>query len=189
MINVSLFRQYHFCKRIVYFSLLTNIKPVMPKHTEFGKDFHQKETKLSKARKFKKLNIDFIEVLTDLYIESEKLDINGVVDLCFITESEVVPVEFKYSSKKPSFAYRLQVVGYGKILEEKYNKPFKRGYIIYDNNLKYHSIALHKNLEDRFFKTLQSIKDIEKEGIFPNSSADESKCLQCEYLNFCDDRF
>jgi len=25
--------------------------------------------------------------------------------------------------------------------------------------------------------------------ILPNSSADEKKCIQCEYLNYCDDRF
>lgn len=30
---------------------------------------------------------------------------------------------------------------------------------------------------------------INKYGVFPNSSASEKQCSQCEYLNFCDDRF
>jgi len=33
------------------------------------------------------------------------------------------------------------------------------------------------------------IKNIVKNDMLPNSSANENRCGQCEYLNFCDDRF
>ena len=36
---------------------------------------------------------------------------------------------------------------------------------------------------------LNRIKTIVKNDILPNSSANENQCIQCEYLNYCDDRF
>jgi len=189
MININLVRQYLFCPRIVYFNLFTNIKPVYPKQVSFGVEYHFLQEKLSKNRKFKKLNIQYNEVILDKFFESEKYGIQGKVDIAFISKDEVVPMEFKNILKKPSFSYIMQVVGYGLLLEENYNKDFKRGFVIYGNNLKFYSFFMDDRLKSKFFNIISEIKNIENNGLFPNSSASDNKCLQCEYLNFCDDRF
>ena len=82
----------------------------------------------------------------------------------------------------------LQVIGYGILLERRYNLEFKRGFIIYSNNIKFYPINVTKTLKDDFFKTIEKIKNIIDKGNLPFSSASENKCSQCEYLNFCDDR-
>jgi len=46
MIPINLIRQYHFCPRIVYFNLLTNIKPIYPRHVSLGDAYHQMQEKL-----------------------------------------------------------------------------------------------------------------------------------------------
>lgn len=188
MIPINLIRQYHFCPRIIYFNLLTNIKPVYPKHIDLGNKYHNLQYKLTKHRKFKKLNINYKKILIEKYLENEQLNIDGIVDLAFICEDEVIPVEFKFIEKKPSFSYILQVVGYGILLEKEFNLPFKRGFIIFSNNIKFYPIIFNDKLKNDFFKTIEEIEKIVQLGIFPNSNADENKCSQCEYLNYCDDR-
>ena len=188
MIPINLIRQYYFCPRIVYFNLLTDIKPIFPKHIELGNDYHLLQYQLTKNRKFKKLKIDYEKILTEFYLENKELNINGIVDLAFICKDEIIPVEYKFIENKPSFAYILQTVGYGILLEKEFKKPFKRGFIIYSNNIKFYQIILDEKLKNNFSKTLKNIEKILENGILPNSSASEAKCSQCEYLNYCDDR-
>lgn len=190
MIPVNLIRQYHFCPRIVYFNLLTNIKPVYPRHVNLGEDYHTLQEKLSKNRKFKKLHIDFKEVITDKYLEDKSLNICGKIDLALICDEEIIPLEFKFTeSKKPSYSHILQLCGYGLLLSKYYKKDFKRAVISYSNNLKIFKIDIAEKLKSDFFDTIRKIETIVENDILPNSSADENKCSQCEYINYCDDRF
>ena len=188
MIPINLIRQYHFCPRIVYFNLLTNIKPVYPRHVNLGSEYHQLQYNLTKNRKFKKLQIDYKDILLEKYLENEELNINGKVDMAFVCDDEIIPIEFKFMDKKPSYAYILQVVGYGILLEKEFGLPFKRGFIIYANNIKFFPININEKVKNDFLNTIKKIEQIEKAGILPHSSADENKCSQCEYLNYCDDR-
>lgn len=189
MIPINLIRQYLFCPRIVYFNLLTNIKPLYPRHVDLGVDYHNLQNKLSKNRKFLKLNIKYEEILINRYLEDTILEIGGLVDIAFICKNEVIPMEFKdIEYKKPNLGHKLQLIGYGLLLEKNFNKPFKRAIVSFGNNLKFYEFKATSNLKDRFFEVLNSIKDIQNSEIFPNSSATENKCSQCEYLNYCDDR-
>jgi CRISPR-associated exonuclease Cas4 len=188
MIPINLIRQYHFCPRIVYFNLLTNIKPIYPKHVQLGVEYHNLQEKLSKNRKFKKLNIDYKKVILDKYLENHTLDIVGKVDLALITETSVIPIEFKNIDRKPSYSHILQLYGYGYLLSCEYDLEFKEAFVVYSNNLKLHHINITPKIKKDFIKTLDNIKNILDKGIFPNSSASEAKCSQCEYINFCDDR-
>lgn len=190
MIPVNLIRQFHFCPRIVYYTLLTNIKPVYPKHVELGLKYHEIQEKLSKNRKFKKLKIDYQKIVLNKFLEDIELGIYGKVDLALISKEEVVPVEFKFiKSKKPSYSHILQLFGYGSLLKKHFNKKFERMAIIYSNNVKVFNIGATKKQMEDFLKTIDEIKKIVNIAVLPDSSASESKCLQCEYLNFCDDRF
>lgn len=144
MIPINLIRQYKFCPRIVYFNLLTNIKPVFPRQVSLGSDYHELQNEMIKSRKFKKFNIDFEEVLNDTYIENEDLNICGKIDLAFLCEEEVIPCEFKHIEKKYSYSHILQLVGYGLLLEKEYKKVFKKAFIIYSNNMKFHKIDITK---------------------------------------------
>lgn len=190
MIPMNLIRQYTFCPRIVYYNLLTNLKPIFPRQVSLGVEYHTLQEKLSKNRKFKKLDIDYTEVILDKYMEYEALNICGKVDLALISDDEVIPVEFKFiEAKKPSYSHKLQLYGYGRLLSHHYEKPFKRAIIIYSNNMKLFKVEVTEKLKDDFFKTLKAIEAIERKHILPNSSANELQCSQCEYLNYCDDRF
>ncbi len=190
MIPINLIRQYIFCPRIVYYNLLTNIKPHYPRQVSLGEDYHKLQEKLSKNRKFLKLDIKYDEIILDKYFENEKLNICGIVDLALICENQIVPIEFKFiDTKKPSYSHILQLYGYGLLLSTEYKKDFNTAIISYSNNMKIFKIQVTPKIKKDFFNTLKNIENIVKSDVLPNSSADENKCGQCEYLNFCDDRF
>jgi CRISPR-associated exonuclease Cas4 len=189
MIPVNLIRQYKFCPRIVYYNLLTNIKPIYPRQVKLGEEYHTLQDEMLRSRKFKKLNIDYIETLHNCYMYSTTLDICGKVDLAFITKEEIIPCEFKDIESKPSYSHILQLVGYGILLKREYKKEFRQAFIIYSNNIKFHRVNITSKHEKDFFNVIKSIKGIVSDEILPNSSADQNKCSQCEYLNYCDDRF
>lgn len=189
MIPINLIRQYKFCPRIVYYNLLTNIKPIYPRQVSLGSDYHELQEQMIKSRKFKKFHIDYVEILNDKYLENEELNICGKVDLAFVCEDEIIPCEFKHIDKKPSYSHILQLVGYGLLLQKEYEKEFERAFIIYGNNMKFHKVEITKKHIKDFFEVIKNIERILSDDILPNSSANENQCIQCEYLNFCDDRF
>jgi CRISPR-associated exonuclease Cas4 len=55
--------------------------------------------------------------------------------------------------------------------------------------MKFYKIDITKKHKIDFIEVLKSIEKIVKNDILPNSSANENQCIQCEYLNYCDDRF
>lgn len=190
MIALNLFRQYIFCPRIVYFKVLTDINPHYPYYVKEGNEYHDKQELLSKNRKFKKLNIDFDEKILNSYFEDKGYDICGIVDLAIYNEIEIYPIEFKLNlTKNIPLGHKLQLYGYGLLLSKEFNKISNRGFIIYSNNSKAKEIEFNASLKNEFFKVLDSIKKIIDNGNMPFSSATENKCSQCEYINFCNDRF
>jgi CRISPR-associated exonuclease Cas4 len=189
MIPINLIRQYKFCPRVVYYNLLTNIKPIYPRQVSLGEEYHNLQNEMVNSRKFKKFHIEYDEILSEKYIEDSELNICGKVDMAFISKYEVIPCEFKHIAKKPSYSHILQIVGYGILLEKKYQKSFKQAFIIHSNNMKFYHIDITENNKKDFFEIVKEIENIVQNNILPNSSADGQKCIQCEYLNYCDDRF
>ncbi len=190
MIQVNLIRQFIFCPRIVYFNLLSNIKPVYPLHVAQGNLYHNKQNKLFAIRDFAKLNLSYKEKLNNIYLEDEDLFLCGVIDTCFICEDEVVVVEYKDTNKSIiPHSHKMQLTAYSLLLSKKYNKKCNRGIIIYGNNMKYKEVQITEAYIKQLQEILSKINKMVEKAIFPDSPASEKKCLQCEYLNYCDDRF
>ena len=190
MIPVNLMRQYSFCPRIVYFSLLTDIKPIYPRHVRQGEAYHDLQVKLNKTRGFRKLNIHYDKLIVERYFEDNLLGLGGKVDAALICEDEVIPLEFKdMHLPKISRGHRLQLYGYGHLLSKYYQRPFRRAFVIYSTHLRFREMHVDQKLESDFFKTFYAIATMVDKSFFPDSSASEAQCAQCEYLNFCDDRF
>ena len=65
----------------------------------------------------------------------------------------------------------------------------KQAFIVHSNNMKFHKINITPKHKKDFFDVIKNIESIVKNDILPNSSANENQCIQCEYINYCDDRF
>lgn len=190
MLAISLIREYLFCPRILYFYTLSNISPKYPLHVNLGHSFHLKQDILLKSRSFARLKLDNFSLIKPFMLKDEELGIYGIFDLAFLLEDEVIPLEYKnLAFKKLYFSHKMQLSAYGMLLERLYKKTFKRAIIVHGNNLKCTSLNITKDDKSNLLEIIKNMQDLVKAGLFPSSSASDAKCLPCEFLNYCDDRF
>jgi CRISPR-associated exonuclease Cas4 len=188
MIPIHYIQQYLFCKRRIYFYELTDIVPIRPKHVNDGNEYHEKMEELSKQRGFKKIKFYFNEKIQNKYIEDKVLGFCGKPDLLLINEQEVVPIEYKINiNNHISYGYKLQTIAYGLLAANVYGKKFAKGYLMYKNNTKSIEIKPVQTDIDNLKKNIDEIMGIIESGIFPDNNGNVNKCLQCEYLNYCND--
>jgi CRISPR-associated exonuclease Cas4 len=130
---------------------------------------------------------------SNIYLESETLGLKGQVDLVIQTddnplnETELIPIDYKLSRTKPGLHFKLQLVAYGLLLQERYELPANRGFL--------YSIPKRRAIEDVFTPHLRTklrqalveMQDISQKEYMPTPTRQHAKCQVCEFRRFCND--
>ena len=160
----------------------------MPEWTKQGNKFHAKQVLLSKQRTLSRFDLDSGDIKFEVTLSSQVLGVHGKCDALIETPDQIIPVEIKMGNKIYD-SYIMQMVAYGLVAEEKYNKPFRMGFILIGAKAKPKMIKVSPQLRDKCFKLISMIQKNMIIGFMPESSANEWQCSQCEFLNYCNDRF
>lgn len=185
---ISLLRQYCFCPRIPYFQELLKLNPPRPEWVKQGEDLHQQQEKIFKHRTLKRFDLEKAKQKFNLFVSSDNFSLHGLVDSVLINTEQIYPIEFKLGGKKPTKGQILQLTAYGMLLVEKYRLPCEKGFILYENKGKTHTIQFTSERQNQVINTRDKIlNDLEK-SYLPDSPATPAQCTQCEYLNHCNDR-
>lgn len=83
----------------------------------------------------------------------------------------------------------MQLIAYGLLAEEYFNKSFRQAFVIVGEGRKVLSVKLNESLLQSFYQILEQLELVLTGGLLPSSSATNYQCAQCEYLKFCNDRF
>lgn len=190
-IPVSMLRQYCFCPRIPYFYLVRNLKPFEQPWVKQGTKEHIRQQLLMRRRNFSRFNINCEGMLkVDVELYSEHLNLHGICDAVIETAEEVAILEFKNSPNyKISMGTKVQIAAYAMLYEEQFNKSISKGFVLYGIKGKTFEINIDSELRQKTLNIRDSVFDIIEKCYIPDSSANESKCSQCEFFNFCADRF
>lgn len=186
---VHLIRQYLFCPRVVYFLEVLSIPKEVPIWVKEGEVHHKNQETLFKRRTMIRFSLENAEFKQNVNLYHEHLDFHGLCDALIITNDSVFPVEIKLHGDKPTKSQKMQLIAYGILAEKIYNKKFNMGFICFDKKAKTIPIELTTNIRNDFFNLVDEIIDLIKDGKLPNSNAEDEKCTQCEFLNYCNDRF
>lgn len=184
----SLFRQYCFCPRIVYFQYILGLKVPSPLWVKQGVDYHVREQQLSQSRTLKRYQLDIGKIEFDVKLKSEKWGIHGLADAVIFLPEQALIIEFKLSCNKPTRGQKLQMAAYAVMVEEQYNTDVKAGFISYESKGKTHKIDIKDELKISLSKATKHIELMQNTQVMPDSSASRAQCGQCEYVNFCNDR-
>jgi CRISPR-associated exonuclease Cas4 len=114
--------------------------------------------------------------------------IHGVVDCFLETDTNIYPVEFKLESKKPTKGHILQLLAYSVCLSEMKNKKADKGFILFEKKGKVYAIDFVSEYMEELKKVIESIRENVSNMLMPASSVQISHCVQCEFLNHCNDR-
>lgn len=186
---IHLIRQYLFCPRVVYFLEVLNIPKVSPIWVKEGEVYHKKQAELFKRRTLVRFGLENAEFKSNINLSNEELKFYGICDGLIISDTHIYPVEIKLHGDKPTKAQKMQLIAYGILAEKKFAKTFDLGFVLYEKNAKTIPIMVNKEDKQEVIKKVDEIIDMILEAKLPYSSADDEKCTQCEFENYCNDRF
>ena len=186
-IPVNLLRQWCYCPRKVYYFELTNFKVSYPLWVRQGEDFHCLEEKLWQRRNLSRFKLKEGKLYHNLFLKNEELGFHGIVDMAIETKDAIYAVEFKMSADSKKRGDKLQLVAYAMLLEKKFLKPSRLGFLVGKGKVLY-TIDVDSDIRKDVLNTTLEIKKMLERGIKPESSATFAQCCSCEYINFCNDR-
>ena len=130
------------------------------------------------------------KIESEVYVESKKFDLKGVVDQVEIYEQDIVPYELK-TGKPPEKgvwpSHQIQVGAYVLILQEKYNKPIKEAFVKYLNTNETRQIIMNPFLKDEILTLIKKVKALLSDKKIPDYTKNENKCKKCEINKECYD--
>lgn len=181
-------RQYFFCPRINWFQVNSYNLPKENIWMTQGNEYHAHRETLLKKKLLKRFQGSNFKIEYRIPVYSAKYAIHGIVDAVIKKENEIYPVEFKLNPSSKSRGIFFQMLGYAVCLEERHNTKIEKGFLIGGNNAKVTEIKFSDADKKELAELVKKIKEIRESDFLPESSASREKCIQCEYLNFCNDR-
>lgn len=188
-IPIHLIRQYLFCPRVVYFLEVLNIPKQTPIWVSEGEEFHKSISKLLKRRTLSKFGVGGALFEENVSLAHKDYRFYGICDGLIFTDFNIIPIEMKLHGNKPTYSQKMQLVAYGMLAEKIYQKKFNIGFILYEKKSKNIPLNITEYDKKNLLKIVNEIILLIEKGLLPYSSANENKCLQCEFENYCNDRF
>ena len=182
-LRVSDLKQYHYCPRVVYYQYVMPVDRKSTYKMEKGQAAQEEIEALEARRKLKAYGIQDGRRLFNAWLRSEKLCLSGKLDMLIETESNLYPVDFKYTRGRPFKNHLYQLGGYALIVEDKYKKPVNNGFIYLIPQKDVVIFDLTERVKEDCLKTLESIRKMLITESFPDAPSKRSKCVDCEYQN------
>ncbi len=127
------------------------------------------------------------KIKTEVYVESEKLELKGKIDRLEIFQDRWMPIEVK-TGKPPSTGvwepHLIQIAAYIMLIEELGNKV-DLGIVEYINDKIKREVRLNPFLRDEVLKLKDKVKIILESKELPGFADNENKCRNCGLRKEC----
>ncbi len=128
------------------------------------------------------------KIISERSMESEKLQLRGIIDRIEVYEHGYVPVELK-TGKMPKDGvwpgHRIQIAAYAMLIEENFNTSVKEGLIRYLETNETRQIAINPFMKVEIISLVREIQDLLKARDIPNYCENRNKCVNCGLRNTC----
>ena len=186
-LRVSDLKQYHYCARVVYYQYVLPVDRKPTYKMDKGKAAQEEIEVLEARRKLKAYGLKEGKRTFNPWIKSHKLGLSGKLDLLIETDSELYPVDFKFTRGRPYRNHLYQLGGYALILEDRRDKPVNRGFVYLIPQKDAAVFELTPALKEACLETLEDIRTMIRKERFPEAPSQRAKCTDCEYQNYCRD--
>ena len=152
-----------------------NVFSFIQQHNVYGKELWERLTP---------------KILSEHKIESELLQLKGIIDRIEIYDEGYVPIELK-TGKMPREGvwpgHRIQIAAYAMLVEEKYSTKVKEGFVRYLDSNESRQIAINPFMKDEIRQIIAKIQELLKNASFPIYCSNRNKCVNCGLKNTCYD--
>src|SRR3989338_90592 len=130
------------------------------------------------------------KILSELRVESEGLKLKGIIDQVHVYEQYYVPFELKTGRAPDSGvwpSHRIQIAAYSMLLQEKFNKPIKEGFVFYLDTKEKRHIAMNPFMKDEVRQIVSEVIGLLESRNIPDFCNNENKCMKCGLKATCYD--
>ncbi len=179
-------KQHIYCARISYYHLcLPDVRPVTRKMM-LGIEQHSIERERATRRTFSMYGIIEGERRFDVDVFSSRLNLTGRVDELVFTDSEIIPVDYKFATRFGKHV-EVQLAAYGMMAEEIFSLLSRRGYLYLTKAKKAIEIRITSQLRKMVEQAVYEMAETQKNEKMPQATEWRQRCLDCEFRRFCND--
>ncbi len=189
LLTVTDVKNFVYCPRVVYYHyfLAATNRPTTYKMVE-GKMEEERVDALEERRSLRAYGLKEGEREFDVRLCSERLGVNGLLDLAIVCAEETVPVEFKNSTHPPGLNHKYQLTTYALLCEERFEKPVRRGFVYLIPKKRAVEILVTPDARRFVFRTLARIRTMLEREQLPAPTSHRERCTDCEFRRLCWDR-
>jgi len=156
-------------------SRAASLHSFMEMHLVYGRDLWEKLTP---------------KIKSEYRIESEALQLRGIIDQLEIYENGFVPVELK-TGKAPKQDvwenHKIQLGAYALLLEEYFQIPIKEGFVNYLDTQERRHVPINPFLKDEIKQLIKKTQLLLNSNEMPNFENNPNKCAGCGIRDKCYD--
>jgi len=150
-----------------------NISNSIKKFNVYGKELWQKLTP---------------KIISEKRVQSEKLQLKGIIDRIEVYEDGYVPIELK-TGKMPKEGvwpgHRIQIAAYSMLIEEKFNTTVKEGFVRYLDSKETRHITINPFMREEITNLVKEVQNLLKNQQPPNYCENKNKCTNCGLRETC----
>jgi len=184
--RVTDLKQYVYCPRILYYHVcLPKVRPTTYK-MEASVEAHATAQEQEHRRTLRAYGLEQGQRHFNVGLVSERLGMRGEVDLAIETETELIPVDYKLSSKMGEH-FQLQLTAYALMLEDAWGAPVKRGFFYWIPLRRAEEMRITVRQRAKLDEALAVMNTMLLREQMPPPARQRSKCVACEFRRFCND--
>lgn len=190
-LKVSDIKQYFYCPRVVYFEYCQPVEKKVSYKMEEGNAAQKALEILEKRRTLARYGLENGKRHFGINLVSDNLNLSGNLDLLVENKKGYFPVEFKnaFAPAKIPFNHKLQLTAYGMLVESNYDIIVSKGFLYYLLNEEVKTVRFTLDLRNLVLEAIKGTREIIEAGIFPEPPKYKNKCVDCEFLRHCGDRY
>ena len=130
------------------------------------------------------------KIKSEIKITSDSLMLKGIIDQLEIYEADYVPIELK-TGKMPNEGmwpgHRIQLGAYALLLEEKFGKQIKEGFVHYLDHEERRYLGINPFLKEEILTLRDKVKNLLESKQAPEPEKNINKCRVCGLRKQCRD--
>ena len=187
VVRVVDLKQYAYCPRVAYYHLaLPAVRPVTYK-MRAGIEQQTAAEDREQRRSLRTYGLQSGERTFNVPLLSARLGLSGELDMLVTTENELIPVDYK-DSVKVGAHFRLQLMAYGRLLEENSDvRVVRRGFLYLIPLRKAVEVSFTLKLRAELATALEELAAMALRQRVPAPTTHRGRCVDCEFRRFCND--
>jgi CRISPR-associated exonuclease Cas4 len=187
MLTVSDVKQLGYCARIVYYTyLLGGRRPTTFKMAE-GTRSHEEEGRRELRRSLRAYGLAEGERQFDVSLRSERLGLSGRLDMVIESGGILFPVDFKNGTASPGRNHRYQLTAYALLVEERWRRPVRRGFIGLIPARRAVPVAISPTMRAEVRREIAATREMIAAERMPPPTRLRGRCTDCEFRRWCND--